>query len=94
MSWTVYRVLDADGQCLYVGMTQNIENRTRQHRRDLYFGDRVAEVEAVSRHDSKDEAHAAEVVLIGHERTPFNLHHNPHGGSGRRPPRNLQDVPA
>lgn len=77
MSWTVYRVLGVGGETLYVGITENLELRTRQHLSRTTGINGATEVVGVEEHPTKAEAGNAERALIESERPRFNKMHNP-----------------
>lgn len=74
MSWTVYRLFDVDGACLYVGMTSNLNSRLAAHRRKPW-GSAIAEVRTQT-FDDKDEASGIERTAIRFHRPAHNVQWN------------------
>lgn len=78
MSWTVYRVTDADQRCIYAGMTSDLETRRKAH---LANFPEAVEVTAYATFDEKWDAIRVESILIRSERPRRNIKDNPgHGG--------------
>lgn len=75
--YAVYEVLDADGRVIYVGMTADLDARTKQHIRDTPG---AATVRPYARYAASHEARAAEAALIEARRPQRNNHHNPGRG--------------
>lgn len=73
---TVYMHLDAKGTVLYVGMTYNLEQRTRDHAYCPYWAN-VASVEVDSVHPNRATAAARERELIFELRPRRNWAGNP-----------------
>lgn len=88
MTAYVYRLLDATGACLYVGATENVAVRVRNHRRRSW-GDQIATVEA-SEHADRGTAEQIETEEIRRLRPVHNVI-----GTFNRPclsPGRLQDI--
>jgi excinuclease UvrABC nuclease subunit len=77
MNWTVYLVLDEDGDVIYVGMSGSFASRRSAHLRNF---PEAREVRAVYRFDDKWEALNVESVLIQAHRPAHNCHGNPQRG--------------
>lgn len=76
--WTVYRVLNADGEVIYVGMTGNFPRRKSEH---LASTPGAAEVRFVYIYpDDKHLATVIESALIDIERPPLNVAGNSYRG--------------
>jgi excisionase family DNA binding protein len=74
----VYRAYGDDGRLLYVGMSDNVENRLQQHRvNNAAWFDHLANV-TVEQHPDRISAEAAERNAIRSERPLYNV-----SGSGR-----------
>lgn len=72
MPTALYRLLDAGGTLLYVGITDNVAHRLRQHARSKPDWPLVASV-AVDMHPDRASAAAAEVRAIKDEAPAWNV---------------------
>lgn len=79
MSTDLYRIFDADGTLLYVGITNDVKRRCNEHRLKQRWGNRIASV-TVTPHDTKEAAQRAEMIAIGVERPRHNVMHAPQVG--------------
>lgn len=79
----VYRYFDADDVLLYIGITDNLENRLDDHARSSSWMD-FAVRSTLDRHERRAEAEEAEIAAIRAERPLFNLAHNDEPGAERR----------
>ena len=68
----LYRHFDKDGALLYVGITNNIKERTRQHMKNSAWAGLINEVRH-EEHDSFSSVYAAETAAIISENPPFNI---------------------
>lgn len=68
----LYRHFDKDGALLYVGITNNIKERTRQHMRNSVWAGLIHEVRH-EEYDSFSSVYAAETAAIISENPPFNI---------------------
>jgi len=66
----LYRHFDADGRLLYVGITENLPSRDRQHRASPWHG-KIAETKT-QWFDSREDAARAEAQAITTERPLHN----------------------
>jgi len=82
MSFTVYRVVDDQDRTIYIGQTGNFPERRKQQLRSLAGAD---EVYPISEHETREEARAAEALLIDKERPQRNWQHNPVQGQPETP---------
>lgn len=67
----VYQLFREDGLLLYVGFTNNLKRRTREHRRQWYGG-AIATVSSDA-FETKRAAMSHEAHLINAHRPPWNL---------------------
>lgn len=72
---TLYRLYNADGELLYIGIAGNPGRRFEQHRKDKPWWGTVAEIK-VEHFDTRDQAAQAETAAIKHERPLHNVIHN------------------
>lgn len=77
----LYRVYDADGALLYIGITGNVENRLRQHSQTSLWWDEFDSWTA-EKFTSREELERAERAAIEAEVPICNVRWNP-----SRPPR-------
>lgn len=68
----LYRHFDADGNLLYVGISLSAFERFRQHKRTSSWASKAVRME-MERFPSRDEALAAEAVVIRSEKPMFNI---------------------
>lgn len=78
MSWTVYRVLDAEGTCIYAGVTTNLKRRWSAHRSKLEGASEIVEFDV---YDNECDALTAEAIVIDAERPRHNKRDNPSHGA-------------
>lgn len=71
----VYRMFDADGRLLYVGMTTCWENRVAGHRNRTPWYAEVADVQFVT-YPTRSAALTAERAAIASESPAYNVRHN------------------
>lgn len=71
MTCAVYRHLDADGDLLYVGVTNNPKRRIAEHKCRAVWADQFETV-AVKWYKTRDEAIAVEAATIAEEGPTFN----------------------
>jgi excinuclease UvrABC nuclease subunit len=76
MSRWVYLHKDADGGVLYVGCTNDLRRRTRDHRRISPWRGQIAAVE-VDSHREDGDALRREMELIRLHEPPHNVRSNP-----------------
>ena len=77
----LYRMFDAAGRLLYVGISYSAPRRMIAHRRRQDWWGLVGRIE-IEKHPSREQAALAEVAAIGAERPLFNVVHGT-GISGR-----------
>jgi len=77
MKHALYRHYDADGRLLYVGITDSLQERQKQHSYASEWADKVAKTEVEY---ALTRAHAADLerVAIRHEAPMFNKSQKPH----------------
>lgn len=80
---TVYLHIDAAGNVLYVGCTENLEQRTAAHSPHAKWWPEVATVETDSVQPSFDAGRARERELIWRYDPPFNTWGTPHAAADR-----------
>jgi predicted GIY-YIG superfamily endonuclease len=68
----VYRLWDADGALLYVGISKTLVQRLTQHDQSQPWADEVASVTA-KRYPNRDKARAAEIEAIQTESPRYNI---------------------
>jgi excinuclease UvrABC nuclease subunit len=69
---TVYCLMDADGNTLYVGSTNNMQSRLTSHRRQKYWWGEVASIELVEC-ESMSAARALELETIRERQPAYNI---------------------
>lgn len=79
MTCTLYRHFDAEDRLLYVGITDSLERRTKQHKRAASWAESIDRIEAEEL-STREHALAAEKVAIQFEAP---LHNKPVGGKPR-----------
>ena len=72
---TLYRMFDADGRLLYVGISSDVGKRLKQHSQDKDWWKQVATV-GVEHHKSRRHAAVAEREAIIAEKPLWNLTYN------------------
>lgn len=75
--WSVYELLNAAGDVIYVGMTGNVKTRIRFHRTNQPWRAEIAGHRIVSRHEYKGLAAEAEQRRIRELCPRHNVRHNP-----------------
>lgn len=93
--YTLYRWFGADGQLLYVGITENPAARFRDHERYSAWFRQVASC-TVQHFDSRDDLKAAELEAIHTEKPTHNAVGNPNRRlkPGRKPSKIPKRQPA
>lgn len=81
----LYRLLNAAGTLLYVGVTDNPDRRFAQHRDTKGWWPQVAK-KTVDWYPSRDRALAEESATIAAEAPVYNIGHNPGAASYHWPP--------
>jgi hypothetical protein len=71
---TLYRIFDATGELLWVGMTDHFADRFSAHKR-CRWGDEIASC-TTEEHADRDTAHRAEARAIRAEGPRYNIEHN------------------
>lgn len=71
----LYRLFDASGRLLYVGISNNVHTRIRTHRVDKHWGPLIADAR-IEWFPTRATALAAEVRAIRRERPRHNVMHN------------------
>lgn len=79
----LYRFFDADDVLLYVGITDNLSERTFNHAMSSSWMD-FAVRSTIERYKTRREAEKTEVEAIRSERPLFNVAHNDDPGAERR----------
>lgn len=79
MSNFLYRLRDADGALLYVGVTNDWPSRFKQHQRDKAWFPAVAVTEIVPIGGSRAQLEAIEKAVIQAEKPVHNVMHNLRG---------------
>jgi predicted GIY-YIG superfamily endonuclease len=75
--WIVYGARGEDGHLQYIGITTNLSQRERDHRRTRAWGN--VRFSVIRRADSRKEATRIEAALIRRHRPPRNVQHCPVG---------------
>lgn len=78
MTTALYRMYDAEGVLLYVGISMNAPSRIKQHRRDKHWWDDVARI-TITQYDDPAEAARAELEAILAEHPIDNIAGRPVG---------------
>lgn len=76
MSNFLYRLRDADGALLYVGVTNDWPTRMKQHQRDKAWFPAVAATEVVPIGGNRAQLEAIELAVIKIEAPIHNIQHN------------------
>lgn len=72
----VYRIYDASGELVYIGMGHEPDARVSAHRADKPWREHIATYE-VTWHPNRADAFAAEAKLVKAERPRYNVVHTP-----------------
>lgn len=86
----LYRLHDAAGTLLYIGVTGNPDRRFKQHRDTKPWWPQVAK-KTIAWHPSRDRALAEEAAAIKAETPVYNIDHNPAAPSYQWPPAGMPD---
>lgn len=73
--WSVYAIVNDEGEILYVGFTGHVKTRWQAHKGSRRFRGMSVEMVVLERHLYKNDAHEAEKRLIRELDPPFNVHH-------------------
>lgn len=79
----LYRYFDEDDELLYIGITDNLADRTHEHAWSSSWMD-FAVRSTIERYKTRKEAEELEVQAIRSERPLFNMAHNDAPGAERR----------
>lgn len=74
---SVYQLLNANGEVIYIGCAMDVDARIRHHRTVQPWADEIAHVEILAEFDARDDALRCEAFLIGSGRPRHNVQHNP-----------------
>ena len=69
---TLYRHFNSNGDLLYIGITNNVARRTKDHDRNSYWFSEVARID-LEHFESRDAVLAAETDAIGKELPKYNI---------------------
>lgn len=75
MTHSIYRLFDADGALLYIGVSKQVPTRIAQHRADKTWASEIARVET-EEFPTRDDALLAEYFAIDDEDPRYNVLRN------------------